>query len=213
MVARQVVTSHEPVTCEICGRTLLRGEFANTFRSGTATHSVCELCTNRAFGEGWVREGAAVGAASQTRSTRARSLVSRLRARLDDGHGTAGERPWPGAALGADGLPERQVHAVPAEAGAQLGRAVELFNASEHVKTIAGVIRSLGSPHVYLGPSGEELVVGILIAWELCWYRFEADLDGEVVRKRGQGYQLTELEGELASANAAANPDGRLALA
>jgi hypothetical protein len=210
MAARQIITSHQPIMCEICGRSLLRGEFAATFSSGAATHSVCELCTSRAFGEGWVREGAAITAATQARTTRARSLVSRLRARLDDG--AAPEQRWPGAGS-ADGTPERHVHAVPAEAGAQIARAIELFNASEHPKTIAGVIRSLGAPHAHLAPTGEELVVGILIAWELCWYRFEADLDGEVVRKRGQGYQLTELEGELEAANAAANPDGRLALA
>jgi hypothetical protein len=210
MAARQVVTSYEPISCEICGRSLLRGEYASTFRSGTATHSVCELCTGRAHAEGWVREGTPIGGPSQARQTRARSLVSRLRARLDESH--AGERPWPGAAT-AESPAERHVHAVPAEAGAQLARAVELYNASEHRKTIAGVIRSLGAPHVHLGPSGEELVVSILIAWELCWYRFEADLDGEVVRKRGQGYQLTELEGELEPPNAAADPDGRLALA
>jgi hypothetical protein len=210
MVARQVVTSYEPITCEICGRSLLRGEYASTFRSGAATHAVCELCTGRAFAEGWVREGSPIGGPSQTRTTRARSLVSRLRARLDESH--TSERAWPGP-VGADAPAERHVHAVPAQAGAQLGRAVELYNASEHPKTIAGVIRSLGSPHVHLGPSGEELVVTILIAWELCWYRFEADLDGEVVRKRGQGYQLNELEGELEPPNAAADPDGRLVLA
>ncbi|HEX8977871.1 MAG TPA: hypothetical protein VF781_15305, partial [Solirubrobacteraceae bacterium] len=60
MVARQVQTSREPVTCEICGRSLLRGEFATPFRDGAAQHLVCELCTGRAFGEGWVREGTQV---------------------------------------------------------------------------------------------------------------------------------------------------------
>jgi hypothetical protein len=66
---------------------------------------------------------------------------------------------------------------------------------------------------VYLGPSHEEFVVDILVAWELCWYRFAADLDGESVRRRAQGYELSELDGPLAEPNAAADPDGRLALA
>ncbi len=89
-----------------------------------------------------------------------------------------------------------------------------LFNASEHVKLLAGVIRSLGAPHVQLGPSTqEEFVVDILVAWELCWYRFAADLDGEIVRRRARGYELSELVGELGEANASADPDGRLALA
>lgn len=211
MATRRLQTTYEPVTCEICGRSLLRGEFATTFRDGHERHSVCELCTGRAFGEGWVREGAAVAGPTQTRTTRARSLVGRLRARLEENHGGgAGEADWPGDR--PDAL-MHHVHAVPADATGKLARAVELFNASEHTKTIGGVIRSLGSPHVRLGPSHEGVVVDIVIAWELCWYRFEADLDGDVVRRRGQGYELSELEGELGEANAAADPEGRLALA
>jgi hypothetical protein len=210
MASRVVQTSHETVTCEICGRTLLRGEHATMFRSGPGLHPVCELCIERAFGEGWVREGAPIGGPSQTRTARARSLVSRLRARLEDTHAPAGgnaERP------GESQIPERHIHAVPSDVHGKLVRAVELFNASEHTKLVAGVIRSLGAPHVTLGPSHEELVVDVLVAWELCWYRFEADLDGEVVRKRAQGYELTELEGELGQPNAAADVDGGLALA
>ena len=33
------------------------------------------------------------------------------------------------------------------------------------------------------------------------------------MHRRGQGYELTELDSDLAEANAAADPDGRLALA
>jgi len=214
MVARQVQTSREPVTCEICGRSLLRGEFATPFRDGTAQHLVCELCTARAFGEGWVREGTQVTDPASTRSARARSLVGRLRARLEEGHAGGNERSF-FPAEGSDGTGhERHVHAVPSDTGGQLGRAVTLFNASEHVKLLAGVIRSLGAPHVQLGPSAqEEFVVDILVAWELCWYRFEADLDGEVVRRRARGYELSELAAPLAEPNAAAYPDGTLALA
>jgi len=211
MVARQVQTSREPITCEICGRSLLRGEFATPFRDGAAQHLVCELCTSRAFGEGWVREGTQVTDTASTRSARARSLVGRLRARLEEGG--ANERSFFPAEPADGSAHERHIHAVPADKGGQLGRAVMLFNASEHVKLLAGVIRSLGAPHVHLGPSHEEFVVDILVAWELCWYRFEADLDGEVVRRRGQGYELSELDAPLAEPNAAADPDGRLALA
>jgi hypothetical protein len=78
---------------------------------------------------------------------------------------------------------------------------------------LAGVIRSLGAPYVHVGPLHDEVVVEVLVAWELCWYRFDADLEGDIVNKRAQGYELTELGGELAEANAAADPDGRLALA
>ena len=211
MATRRLQTSQEPVTCGICGRSLLRGEFPTIFRDGSERHPVCELCTGRAFDEGWVRDGATVAGPSQTRTTRARSLVGRLRARLEEGHGTAGhEHEWPGGQ--SDGS-SHHVHAVPADVAGKFARAVELFNGSEHPKTLAGVIRSLGAPHVQLGQSHENVVVEIIVAWELCWYRFEADLDGEVVRRRAQGYELSDLADTLGTPNAAAEPDGRLALA
>ena len=211
MATRQLQTNHKPETCEICGRSLLRGEHATAFRDGSALHTVCELCAGRALGEGWIREGSAIASAAQTRTVRARSLVGRLRARLEEGHG-------PGSAgREAEALepaaPERHVHAVPADQRGQLARAVTLFNVSDHPKTLAGVIRSLGAPYVHVGPLHDDVVVEILVAWELCWYRFDADLEGDIVHRRAQGYELTELESDLTEANAAADPDGRLALA
>jgi hypothetical protein len=204
MAARQLRTLQEPITCEICRRSLLRGEHATSFRNGSALHQVCELCTARALGEGWIREGSTVADAVQRRTVRARSLVGRLRARLEDSHAGAPE---------SAAAPERHVHAVPADARGQLARAVSLFNASEHPRMLAGVIRSLGAPYVHIGELHDDVVVEVIVAWELCWYRFDADLEGDIVHKRAQGYELTDLGGELAEANAAADPDGTLALA
>ena len=81
-----------------------------------------------------MREGSAVPDPATTRTARARSLVGRLRARLEEGHGTGSHErsAWPPDATVGGGS-ERHVHAVPAETGGQLGRAVTLFNASEHV--------------------------------------------------------------------------------
>jgi hypothetical protein len=213
VATRQLQTSYQPEMCEICGRSLLRGEHAAAFRDGSALHTVCELCTDRALDEGWVREGTSIADVAQTRTVRARSLVGRLRARLEDGHGPASpERPRAAEQLEV-AVSERHVHAVPADQRGQLARAVALFNASEHPKTLAGVIRSLGAPYVRVGPSHDDVIVEVLVAWELCWYRFEADLEGDIVHRRGQGYELTELDSDLTEANAAADPDGRLALA
>ena len=59
------------------------------------------------------------------------------------------------------------------------------------------MIRSLGAPDVVASaaPHDDESST-IVVAWELCWYRFEVDLADERrrVRRRGQGYELTELE-------------------
>ena len=208
MATRQLQTSQEPITCEICRRSLLRGEHPSHFRDGAELHTVCELCTGRALEVGWIREGSTVADAVVTRTVRARSLVSRLRARLED--------PQPAAAgdrTPTRETPERNVRAVPADQHGQLARAVALFNASEQPRMLAGVIRSLGAPYVYVGPLHDEVVVEILVAWELCWYRFDADLEGDIVHKRAQGYELTEIGGALAEANAACDPDGGLALA
>ena len=208
MATRQLQTSQEPITCEICRRSLLRGELPSHFRDGAELHTVCELCTGRALEVGWIREGTSVADAVVTRTVRARSLVSRLRARLEDPQPAASNERPP-----AREAPERHVRAVPADEHGQLARAVSLFNASEQPRMLAGVIRSLGAPYVHVGPLHDEVVVEIVVAWELCWYRFDADLEGDIVHKRAQGYELTELAGELPEANAACDPDGRLALA
>ena len=59
-------------------------------------------------------------------------------------------------------------------------------------------------------------VVVIVVAWELCWYRYEVDVSGGAtsVRLSGQGYELEELEHEdRVEPNAAADEYGTLALA
>ena len=49
--------------------------------------------------------------------------------------------------------------------------AVALFNASSHRRTIDGLMRSLGSPRVAVGPTETE-DIGIVVAWEISWYRY-----------------------------------------
>ena len=108
------------------------------------------------------------------------------------------------------------MRAVPTSAGHKISSAVSLFNASEHPRTVAGIARSLGLPGVSVlpavtGPS----VVNVVIAWELCWYRYEVDLSDEVpsVRVSGQGYELDELAPAERRHNAVADGTGRLELA
>src|SRR3954462_6483935 len=57
MTPRQIATNQSAVVCDVCGRTLLRGEEASVFLAGGARRLVCELCTPRAANEGWIREG------------------------------------------------------------------------------------------------------------------------------------------------------------
>jgi hypothetical protein len=85
------IRSSIPVTvCEVCGRTLLRGETPQVFLDGGARRSVCELCTARAAGAGWVREGTEVPDDPRQVSERHESLFARLRRR---GAATPGPAP------------------------------------------------------------------------------------------------------------------------
>jgi hypothetical protein len=57
MSTKDIRPTHAYIPCDICGRTLLRGERAETFIGGGNRHQVCELCKPRALQEGWIREG------------------------------------------------------------------------------------------------------------------------------------------------------------
>jgi hypothetical protein len=215
--------------CDVCGRTLLRGEKPEVFLSGGARKSVCELCTSRALNEGWVREGAApVFDGRDAGGDRRRSLLGRLRSRRDgggelepDADGGRTPSPWPDPAVAPERVrtpmrEPRHVRAVPTSGEQRIVQAVEMFNGSEHRRTIAGVARSLGAPTVSVLPSDARTsVVNVTASWELCWYRYEVDLSDELpsVRVAGQGYELEELPPEERKPNAVADEHGGLVLA
>ncbi|HEV2814678.1 MAG TPA: hypothetical protein VGW10_15590 [Solirubrobacteraceae bacterium] len=243
MTRKSITTSHAAVACDVCGRTLLRGENADVFLAAGSRRMVCELCTARATHEGWIREGLDLSAGTRrAREGRGRSLFSRLGRRRDNGHDElpAGgaeelfESPLaaplgdePPAAYEAESAEPlepayepprepRHVHAIPTNADLKVARAVELFNASDHPRKVAAVARSLGQPIVSVRPSlTEGSVVGVVVAWELSWYRYEVDLADEAagVRGIGQGTHLDELDELDREANAAADERGELALA
>jgi hypothetical protein len=231
MTTKDIRTAQVQVSCDVCGRTLLRGERAETYLAGGSRRQVCELCTARAVHEGWVREGVALERGTRSvAGERRRSLLGRLW--RPGGPQRAGERGTsaPADANGsADGWPEpaerreparsmpaepRQVHAVPTSVEQRTISAIERFNRSEHPRTIAGVARSLGAPVVVVRPTEEQdSLISIVVSWELCWYRYEVDLSdgGAAVRLAGQGYELTEIPVEdRVEANAAADEYGAL---
>jgi hypothetical protein len=235
MTTKDIRTSHVHVACDVCGRTLLRGERAETYLAGGSRRQVCELCTARALNEGWVREGLALERATGgSVGDRRRSLLGRLRRAGGEVSGSAPEEaassgngwtdeladaPQPRSSAPAPAMPEprerRQVHAVPSGVEQRTAAALARFNQSEHPRTIAGVARSLGSPVVVARPLAEQgELVTIVVSWELCWYRFEVDVsdDAAAVRAAGQGYELAELDQEdCAVANAVADEYGTLA--
>lgn len=230
---KAIITNAPAIVCDVCGRRLLRGEKADAFFAGGAKRTVCELCTQRAAHEGWIREGldgGTIRALPQT--TRPRSFLGRLRHRgerdeplrdgvaepLEPAHHEPVFAPTRVAPpIDPSGLPRepRSVHAVPTNADMKMARALDLFNASSHRRTVAGVGRSLGAALVSVRPSATEgSVVTIVVGWELSWYRFEVDLGNEAagVRVAAQGNELAELDPADQASNAALGELGELHL-
>jgi hypothetical protein len=223
--SRDIRTNQSDLACDICGRTLLRGEHAETFLAGGARREVCDLCTARAQHEGWIRESG--GDELELRHTRhdgrGRSFLDRLRSRRErarevqeEAEVTHHEEPDapPRPAPEAPRRP-RHIRAVPTNADLKMQRALELFNASDHTRTVGGVARSLGAPGVSVRPRTDRpSVVTITVMWELSWYRFEIDLSDEAggVRRDAQGDELSELSEDEQAIHAAADERGALHL-
>ncbi len=140
-----------------------------------------------------------------------------------DGGPAVIESPAPGSEME---LAQGELITTPTEADFPLGgvvksgdvkaqRALDVFNAGEHPRRVAGVARSLGAPSVTVSPLAESgSAVAIVVAWELSWYRYEVDLGDEAAGASvvAQGTELTELAAEDRLANAAADADGALSL-
>lgn len=234
MATREIRTSQESLACDVCGRTLLRGERTETWLAGGNRREVCELCTARARHEGWVREGARLEMPStRTTGEGRRSLLGKLRERGervverarpvgDEIEPAADGQPPAEAPVVArpvadvpGGLREaRHVRAVPTDPEHRVVSALEIFNASEYPRTVAGVARSLGVPVVAIRPAPETSRVAIVVSWELSWYRYEVDLSDPQagVERTGQGYELSELSDEDRLPTATVDEYGRLHL-
>lgn len=246
-----ISTSHAHDVCDICTRTLLRGEKTDVFIGGGRRYNVCELCKPHALHQGWLREGAIPDfQGGSERMQRRRSLFGRRRNRpergvelqappeprtLDDelsmgDWGVAAHPSMPdqappapvhagayGRGAGArDQIREpRHVHAIPTSGDHKIAVAVDVFNASTHRRTVAGVARSLGAATVNITPDPTHpSIVWIVVSWELCWYRYEVDLSDPQgqARLEGQGYELSELSEHERIGNAGSDDSGALIL-
>ena len=213
--------------------------------AGGARHVVCELCFVRAEHAGWLRESVhgdtpARGPRQQER----RPLLSRLRRRsvetAESGPAPQEESPSPEgepmdfSANGEPPAPEpepapapppppaprrergpRHVRAVPTTAEVKVERALEVFNASEHQRTVSGLSRSLGAPWVTAVADLEaSSTVTVLVAWELSWYRYRVDLGEalEAVALQAKGDELEDIEAELREWNAGLDEGGALVM-
>jgi hypothetical protein len=238
MNSRTIVTSHPDIACDVCERRLLRGEHPETFLVAGQPRTVCELCVPRAAHQGWKRVSD-LDAATVTvaRPRRARGIFDRFRAAgraqwvesepvLENGaadeHAApdrrSGRRADEGAARERDLAAEvedelSRLDGVAPQAG-PLARALEIFNATEYPRRIGGVARSLGAPEVSVRELDVSGVVSIVVAWELCWYRYRVDIDDPAAGAElvAQGTELHELEREEREVNATADDHGALNL-
>jgi predicted Fe-S protein YdhL (DUF1289 family) len=207
-VKKELRPVHDAVSCDVCGRTILKGERAEWYLApGGHRHQVCDLCATRAQHHGWIREsGAGDLPARVPRNEPRRGVLGRLRKRrpvgrpaaedearlaeqeaiFGSGNGTEPEEqpaeepaPPPPRPRSRPQNP-RHVRAVPTTAEVKVERALELFNGSGHQRTIAGLARTLGQPWVSAIPDpAQASAVSVLVAWELSWYRYRVDLGDE----------------------------------
>lgn len=238
-VKKELRPFHDIVTCDVCGRTILKGEGTEVYLApGGQRQAVCGLCSDRAEHEGWIRESAHDELPTRgPRPQERRPLLGRLRRRsphpgtgqsLDaDGYGApAGPEETDPAGTGPNGDPAparhwqppqspRHVRGVPTTAEVKVERALELFNASEHQRTVAGLSRSLGSPWATAAPDPDApSTVTVLVAWELSWYRYRVDLADaiEPVALQEKGDEVGDIDEELRQWNAGLDAEGRLVI-
>ncbi|MGI8945282.1 MAG: hypothetical protein ACR2GL_03465 [Thermoleophilaceae bacterium] len=232
---------HDIVACDACGRTILKGERTEPYLApGGRRHSVCELCFVRAEHEGWIRESAHDQLPSRSpRPPQRRAFFARRRRPEadalngdsgDDRHealadeepgveqgapnGEPGFEPAQGAQRGERPQSPRHVRGVPTTAEVKVERALELFNASEHQRTVAGLTRSLGQPWVTALPAPTApSTVTVIVAWDISWYRYRVDLGdaAEPVALEGKGDELDDIDDSLRKWNATLGADGQLA--
>jgi hypothetical protein len=238
-VKKELRPVHDAVSCDVCGRTILKGERAEPYLApGGHRRMVCDLCAARAQHHGWIREsGAGDLPARMPRNEPRRGVFGRLRrrrpwleeeqARLAEQEATFGagngvepdeypaEEPAPAPAPRARSLPQspRQVRAVPTTAEVKVERALELFNGSSHQRTVAGLARTLGRPWVSAMPDPTQAsAVSVLVAWELSWYRYRVDLGDEAdpVMMLDKGEELDQIDESLRGWNAGLDEQGRV---
>jgi hypothetical protein len=239
-VKKELRPVHDAVSCDVCGRTILKGERAESYLApGGHRRQVCDLCAVRAQHHGWIREsGAGALPARMPRNEPRRGVLGRLRkrrpaapgedeARLAEQEAMYGagngvepeehpaEEPPPPPAPRPRTRPQapRHVRAVPTTAEVKVERALELFNGSGHQRTVAGLARTLGQPWVSALPDPTQAsAVSVLVAWELSWYRYRVDLGDEAdpVMMLDKGEEIDQIDESLRAWNAGLDEDGRV---
>jgi hypothetical protein len=87
------------------------------------------------------------------------------------------------------------------------------FNESETGRTVARLIRILGTPSVSVGTAaGAPGVVRVTVAWELSWYQWGVDVANTRVFEIAKGGEVDQLDPAARQWNAGVAKDGKLRL-
>ena len=184
-----------PITCAVCERTLLDGEHPVRFSpDGRDLLEVCPLCKERAVELGWFPEGGP-----------SLPVVTADRRRQRRGLGALLGRRETAEPVLAEPILRRL-----SEPEQAIVEAAEAFNGSAYQRTVDGITRSLGAPHVSIVPlSGVNSEVVITVCWDISWYQYRVAFDSaQPVRLAERGMDPGEIEGAFATWNAELNDDG-----
>jgi hypothetical protein len=227
-VKKELRPVHDVVNCDVCGRTILKGERAEAYLApGGHRRQVCDLCSPRALEEGWIRESSAGDLPTRMpRSEPRRGVLGRLRRPRPAPEPVSSERaaaPPNGREPAEHDEPPprertrpkdpRHVRAVPTTPQAKVDRALELFNGSGHQRTVAGLARTLGAPFVSAWPDpAQGSQVTLVVAWDLSWYRYRVDLgdEGDPVMMLDKGEEIEQIDEGLRDWNAHLDATGRV---
>jgi len=185
-------------TCAICERTLLIGERAVRFApDGDEFVDVCPLCQETAAERGWVKEGSPTTPTVPSPRRRRRGLGSIFDIR---------RAPQPAPVVSEPVL--RRL----SEPELEMVEAADIFNLSDHLRTIGGIAKSLGPPRVSILPlSGVTGELIVTVAWDISWYQYRVTPDSaQPVRLADRGQELSDLDITFTRWNARVDTDGRL---
>ena len=174
------------------------GEHAIRFSpDGGEYVDVCPLCAEIALEHGWFREG----------SPSLPSVPMDARRRKSRWSGLFGARRAEEAPVADEPILRRL-----SEPELAVVEAADLFNASPHRRTVAGVAKSLGPPKASIVPlSGVSGEMVVTVAWEISWYQYRVSPDAaQPLRLAERGHDLEELEPGFHGWNAQLADDGRL---
>jgi hypothetical protein len=157
---------------------------------------VCPLCQEIAVDSGWVKEGSPVTPTIP---------ADRKRTRFSLG-GILGAREPAEAPIATEPILRRL-----SESELAIVEAADHFNGSQYRRTVGGIAKSLGEPHVSIVPlSGVNTEIVITIAWDISWYQYRVTADSAPVRLAERGHDPDELDASFTEWNAHVEEDGRV---